>query len=148
VPARLAALAALGGLAPDAVVPLVASAIDLVVHLRRTRGGQRVVDEIALLRREGTELRIVPAWTRSAGAGPGAAELSDRLAARAVEGAPQPAGPYPDGLGGPARPGEPDDGRGSDTAGGPLGRGGPGAAGAPVGVAGPGRSGCASDGAP
>ena len=39
VPARFAALGALAGLADDAVANLVASAVDVVVHLRRGRDG-------------------------------------------------------------------------------------------------------------
>jgi pilus assembly protein CpaF len=50
VPARLTALGALGGLSPAAVAPLVASALDLVVHLRRGADGLRRVDEVGLLR--------------------------------------------------------------------------------------------------
>ena len=63
VPARFAALGALAGLPAAAVTSLVASAIDVVVHLRRGRGGRREVAEIALLERVGDELAVRSAWT-------------------------------------------------------------------------------------
>jgi pilus assembly protein CpaF len=85
VPARLAALGALGGLAPAAVVPLVASALDLVVHLRRRGGGQRTVAEIGLLRREGDGLVVAPVWTSGGGPGPAVAEFEAALAARGID---------------------------------------------------------------
>ena len=51
VPARFAALGALAGLPSPAVTSLVASAVDLVVHLRRRSGGRRIVGEIGMLSR-------------------------------------------------------------------------------------------------
>ena len=79
VPARFAALGALAGLPSAAVTSLVASAIDLVVHLRRGDGGRREVAEIALLERVGDELAVTSAWTAGAGFGPAAALLRRRL---------------------------------------------------------------------
>ncbi|MDT4997514.1 MAG: pilus assembly protein CpaF [Pseudonocardiales bacterium] len=81
VPARVAALGMLGGLRSDAVVALVASALDVVVHLRRERTGRRVVDELALLERDGDRLRAAPVWT-ARGTAPAASAARDRLAAR------------------------------------------------------------------
>jgi pilus assembly protein CpaF len=88
VPARLAALGGLAGLPGAAVVSLAASALSVVVHLRRLRDGTRVVDEIGVLDRAGDTLAVYPAWTRAAGAGRAARRLADDLAAR---GAPVPA---------------------------------------------------------
>jgi pilus assembly protein CpaF len=82
VPARLAALGGLAGLPGAAVVSLAASALSVVVHLRRLRDGIRVVDEIGVLDRAGDSLAVYPAWTRTAGAGRAARRLADDLAAR------------------------------------------------------------------
>jgi pilus assembly protein CpaF len=84
VPARFAALGALAGLPLAAVTSLVASAVDVVLHLRRTRGG-RIVEEIGLLQRGGDELRVAPVWSARGGVGIAAAELAARIAQRAVE---------------------------------------------------------------
>jgi pilus assembly protein CpaF len=67
VPARFAALGALAGLPTAAVTSLVTSAVRVVVHLRRTSGGRREVAEVGLLRREGEELLVDPAWSAAAG---------------------------------------------------------------------------------
>jgi pilus assembly protein CpaF len=67
VPARFMALGALAGLPASAVTSLVASAIDVVIQLRRRRDAWRVVSEIALLDRTGDELAVASAWTASAG---------------------------------------------------------------------------------
>lgn len=82
VPSRFAALGALCGLPVPAVTSLVASAVDVVVHLRRDRGGVRRVDEIGLLERQGDDLVVVPAWTRSGGDAAGAARLGALLTER------------------------------------------------------------------
>ncbi|HEY7009220.1 MAG TPA: TadA family conjugal transfer-associated ATPase [Jatrophihabitantaceae bacterium] len=82
VPARLTALGGLAGLPAAAVVSVAASALSVVVHLRRLRDGTRVVDEIGVLDRAGDSLAVYPAWTRSAGAGRAAPRLADDLAAR------------------------------------------------------------------
>lgn len=84
VPARLTALGALGGLAPQAVAPLVASALDVVVHLRRDAAGFRSVEEIGQLLRRGGELQVCTVWSSARGAGPGAAEFAALLAGRGV----------------------------------------------------------------
>jgi len=75
VPARFAALGALAGLPAAAVTSLVASAIDLVVHLRRGVGGRREVAEIALLDRAGDDLAVASVWSAETGFGPAAARL-------------------------------------------------------------------------
>ena len=77
VPARFAALGALAGLPSPAVTSLVASAIDLIVHLRRGRDGRRVVDEIGVLGRRGNELVVASAWTAAGGDGVAADRLRE-----------------------------------------------------------------------
>ncbi len=67
VPARFAALGALAGLPGPSVTSLVASAIDVVVHLRRGRDGRRTVAEIGLVERVGDELVVEPAWSAAHG---------------------------------------------------------------------------------
>jgi pilus assembly protein CpaF len=84
VPARFTALGALAGLPASAVTSLVASAVDLVVHLRRGRDGRRRVAELALLARDGDELTATPAWTSAAGEQVAGAQLRDLLRSRAA----------------------------------------------------------------
>lgn len=81
VPARLVALGALAGLSPDAVASIAGSAVDVVVALRRCREA-RVVDEIGVIERRGSELAVVTAWSAREGCGPAAAHLAARLADR------------------------------------------------------------------
>lgn len=84
VPARLAALGGLAGLPGAAVTSLAASALQVVIHLRRLRDGQRVVDEIGVLGRADDGLAVHPAWTRAAGAGRAAHRLAADLASHGV----------------------------------------------------------------
>ncbi|GAA4890762.1 TadA family conjugal transfer-associated ATPase [Tessaracoccus lubricantis] len=68
VPARLEALAALGGLGREACHAQVAAALRLVVHLRRAPSGARRVEQVGLFRRRADGLvEIVPAATFDAG---------------------------------------------------------------------------------
>jgi pilus assembly protein CpaF len=85
VPARLAALGALGGLSRAAVTSQVASALDVVVHLRRGPSGGRRVAEIGLLERAGDELIASPAWSSGHGAGARWDVLVERLTGRGVD---------------------------------------------------------------
>lgn len=85
VPARLAALGALGGLSRAAVASQVASALDVVVHLRRSASGQRRVTEIGLLERAGDELTESPVWSSGRGADSRWDVLIERLAGRGVD---------------------------------------------------------------
>jgi pilus assembly protein CpaF len=80
VPARFAALGALAGLPGPAVTSLVASAVDVVVHLRRGRDARRTVAEIGLVNRAGDEVVVEPAWSAAAGEHGGAARLQRMLA--------------------------------------------------------------------
>lgn len=63
VPARLEALAALGGLTASALHSQAAAAIHLILHMRRSEAGVRHLRQIALLTRSPTGLAITPAWT-------------------------------------------------------------------------------------
>jgi pilus assembly protein CpaF len=67
VPSRFTALGALAGLPASAVTSLVASAIDLVLHLRRGRDGRRRLAEIGLITRSGDELAVEPALSAARG---------------------------------------------------------------------------------
>jgi len=63
VPARLAALAALGGLPQDALTHQLAAAVQVLIHLRRRPDGRRVVAEISLLDpTPDGHPRPLPAW--------------------------------------------------------------------------------------
>jgi pilus assembly protein CpaF len=86
VPARLEALAALGGLGRDAVHAQLLPAVRCLVHLVR-RGGVRVVDAICVLDRDPATDRacVVPAWRHDTGPATGwpllHQLLTDRLGA-------------------------------------------------------------------
>lgn len=83
VPARLEALAALAGLGRESVAAQASSALDAVLHLRRTGGRRRLAEVGVVLRREGGELAVVPALTvRGDGAGVECGPGWERLAAR------------------------------------------------------------------
>ncbi|MDR1266526.1 MAG: TadA family conjugal transfer-associated ATPase [Propionibacteriaceae bacterium] len=83
VPARLEALAALGGLDRQAAQAQIGAAIDVVIHIAR-QGRLRQVCEIGLLRRDDSGMvKAVPAWSLEDGRPrrwPGLAELERRLA--------------------------------------------------------------------
>ena len=87
VPARLAALGALGGLTLSAVASQVASALDVVVHLRHGRFGSRGVAEIGVIERVGDDIRVVPVWSCERGVSLRAEVLVERLAQRGVDAA-------------------------------------------------------------
>ena len=84
VPARLVALAALGGMSPATLAAQAASALDVLVHIRRDQHGVRRVEQLALWPRrdEPPATRLV--WTRAAGWAGGRAVLRDRLVEAAV----------------------------------------------------------------
>jgi pilus assembly protein CpaF len=63
VPARIAALAALGGLSADAALTQLASAVEVVVHLDRSAQRGRHLRQLAVLERDGGAVRVVPALT-------------------------------------------------------------------------------------
>ncbi|MEU6128640.1 TadA family conjugal transfer-associated ATPase [Saccharopolyspora sp. NPDC047091] len=85
VPARLEALAALGGLSRQALHSQLAAAVQVVLHVRRATGGGRYLAAIGVLRRGHDLVRVVPAWDRDTGWGEGRADLLALLRARGGE---------------------------------------------------------------
>ena len=85
VPARLVALAALGGTSASALEAQAASALDVLVHIRRDRTGLRRVEQLALWPAESLTVEPSLVWTRSAGLGPAAGTLRSLLEAAEVE---------------------------------------------------------------
>ncbi len=84
VAARLVALAALGGMPAQALAAQAASALDVLVHIRRDRDGQRRVEQVALWPADpAAQPGLV--WTRTAGLGPAAGRLRFLLGAADVE---------------------------------------------------------------
>jgi pilus assembly protein CpaF len=83
VPSRFAALGALSGMDRDCTHAQVASALQVVIQLRRVRSGRRVVAEIGLLDAPGGELISRIAWA-PAGPGPGAERLAALIEAGGV----------------------------------------------------------------
>jgi len=82
VPARLEALAALGGLDRSALHSQLAAAVQVVVHVGRGPGGRRL-SEIALLRRaDSGYCCAVPAWQAGRGLVDGARSLRELIAER------------------------------------------------------------------
>jgi pilus assembly protein CpaF len=83
VPARIAALAALGGLSADAALTQLASAVEVVVHLDRSAQRGRHLRQLAVLERDRGAVRVVPALTWDddgpASAGQGFDRLHERL---------------------------------------------------------------------
>jgi pilus assembly protein CpaF len=84
VPARLEALAATGGLTRDALHSQLAAAVQVVLHMRRLRTGDRVLDAVGVLARDRSGGSVQPAWTRRTGPGPGAPVLRELLGERGV----------------------------------------------------------------
>jgi pilus assembly protein CpaF len=62
VPARLEALAALGGLSRSALHSQFAAAVQIVVHMRRTGQGRRLAEVGTLTRDDHGTVRVVPVW--------------------------------------------------------------------------------------
>lgn len=82
IPARLEALAALGGLDRAALHSQLAAAVQAVIHVSRGPAGRRV-EEIALLRRDFTgNCHAVPAWRLDIGVAEAADPLRELIARR------------------------------------------------------------------
>jgi hypothetical protein len=62
-----------------------ASALDVLVHVRRDRSGQRRVEQLALWPAESLSVEPRLIWTRSAGTGPAAGPLRALIEAADVE---------------------------------------------------------------
>lgn len=75
VPARLEALAALGGLPAAALHSQLAAAIQVILHVHRHPDGRRTLREIGLVRADSGRVRFVPAWTADDRPAPAAAAL-------------------------------------------------------------------------
>lgn len=83
VPARLEALAALGGLDRYALHSQLAAAVQVLLHVGRGRDGHRRLSEIAVLRREVSGLvQVATAWHADNGSDIGADDLEAMLAQR------------------------------------------------------------------
>jgi pilus assembly protein CpaF len=84
VPARLEALAALGGLTRSALHSQLAAAIQVVLHVRRERSGVRRLVEIGLVERPADDVVVRPAWRHADGWQPARSRLAALLANRGV----------------------------------------------------------------
>ncbi|PTR21591.1 pilus assembly protein CpaF [Rhodococcus sp. OK519] len=83
LPARLEALAALGGLDRPALHSQLSAAVQVVLHVERDAQGRRRLVEIAVLCRDAAGVvEVVPAWTRHGGEGPAGKILHDMLVRR------------------------------------------------------------------
>ena len=63
LPNRVASLAMAAGLPRDAALSQLASAVDIVIHLHRPRGGRRRVRDVGVLHRDGAEVSVLTAVT-------------------------------------------------------------------------------------
>ncbi|WP_199740362.1 TadA family conjugal transfer-associated ATPase [Saccharopolyspora rhizosphaerae] len=77
VPARVEALAALGGLSREALHSQLAAAVQVVLQVRRRR-----LAAIGVLHRSGEQVSVRPAWDADEGWGVGRTELAELLEAR------------------------------------------------------------------
>lgn len=86
VPARLEALGLLGGVTPEALHAQLSAALQVLVHLRRTKSRDRVVEQICLLLPDSGRrlVTVVPAWHRGTGPGSAAGALGRLLVERGV----------------------------------------------------------------
>lgn len=83
VPARLEALAALGGLDRAALHSQLAAAVQVVLHVSRDRNGARRLSEIGVLKRGDDEhVRVATAWHVTTGFGCGKDDLTVLLRGR------------------------------------------------------------------
>lgn len=86
VPARIAALAALGGLSSAAAMAQFVAAVEVLVHVERGRDRLRRVRSLAVLERDGDRVvpRVALSWSDAGEClrGPGVGRLEQRLALR------------------------------------------------------------------
>lgn len=83
LPARLEALAALGGLSRPALHSQLAAAFQVVLHMRRRPDGARQLSEIGVLTRRDDAVHVTPAW-RATNPTHSTTALTDLLRARGV----------------------------------------------------------------
>ncbi len=80
VPARLEALAALGGMGRDALHSQLAAAVQVVLHVHRSADGTRRLREIGVVDVDATgRVHIAPAWSVDADPTPGEGRLLELL---------------------------------------------------------------------
>ncbi|MFD3507118.1 TadA family conjugal transfer-associated ATPase [Nocardia sp. NPDC058666] len=82
VPARLEALAALGGMDRAALHSQLAAAVQVVLHVHRRSDGTRALREIGVLQRDSDGVHIAPAWRSDNQPAPAAPELRRLLEVR------------------------------------------------------------------
>lgn len=82
VPARLEALAALGGMDRAALHSQLTAAVQVVLHVHRRADGTRALREIGVLERDPTGVRVTPAWRSDATPTPAAATLTHLIERR------------------------------------------------------------------
>ncbi|MFC5994536.1 TadA family conjugal transfer-associated ATPase [Pseudonocardia hispaniensis] len=82
VPARLEALAALGGLSRAALHSQLGAAVQVVLHMRRRSEGGRVLEGVGTLVHSGADVAVRPVWTRSGGWTEARSLLADLLTGR------------------------------------------------------------------
>lgn len=82
LPARLEALGALGHLERHALHSQAAAALQVALHLARFADGRRVLTELAVFRRQGERVHVVPAWRHDDGPLDGWPDLADLLQLR------------------------------------------------------------------
>ncbi|SCL16916.1 TadA family conjugal transfer-associated ATPase [Micromonospora inyonensis] len=103
VPARLEALGLLGGLPRAALHAQVTAALQVLLQMRRGRGG-RVLESVSLLLPDGPDrlVTVVPAWVRGRGPGRAARNLGALLQQRGVPVPPILSPPWPGASGTPS----------------------------------------------
>ncbi len=84
VPARLEALAALGGMSRAALHSQLGAAVQVLIQVARAEGGQRRMVEVAVLERHAGEVVVRPVWRRGQGWTPDRAALGGLLRLRGV----------------------------------------------------------------
>ncbi|HEY2203667.1 MAG TPA: TadA family conjugal transfer-associated ATPase [Pseudonocardia sp.] len=85
VPARMEALAALGGMSRAALHSQLAAAVQVVLHVARGSDGSRRLAAVAVLERHGTEVVARPAWRYGSGWDAGQAQLGALLRDRGTD---------------------------------------------------------------
>ncbi len=86
IPARMQALAGLGGMSPSTLQSQLAAAVQVVLQMSRGRDGRRTLEGIGVVQRDPDEgaVRVAPAWVRGEGAAPGHPALVALIRERGV----------------------------------------------------------------